>query len=286
MAEQGNKIAEKVKEVAKQELQDLQKVTEEGARSGAYLYPIRGMVYFASHRSIWKPMMRAIGPSLATAAAIFPAMFFFTYLPQVAVLTLVNGPLAVFSTVLLVLSESSTIFSIVSKNFFINEALVETFDGVLVSKGLSSLVSKDRKLDSGSNSDPMSRLGKTLSKPFANFSPTTSLVRYFMFLPLNLIPIVGTVLFVVLQGKKFGPHAHARYFQLKQMSESQREQFVEKRSGAYTSFGIVATLLEMVPLAGLFFAYTNTVGAALWAADMEKGETTAPSLREAVKKAE
>jgi hypothetical protein len=30
------------------------------------------------------------------------------------------------------------------------------------------------------------------------------------------------------------------------------------------------TLLELVPVASIFFSFTNTVGAALWAADIEK----------------
>lgn len=47
----------------------------------------------------------------------------------------------------------------------------------------------------------------------------------------------------------------------------------------YTSFGVPAVLLELVPVAGIFFAFTNTVGAALWAADMEQEATTAPNLR-------
>lgn len=51
-------------------------------------------------------------------------------------------------------------------------------------------------------------------------------------------------------------------------------------------FGVVAFLLEMVPFVNLLFAFTNTVGAALWAADMEKNATTAPKLREQVDKAE
>jgi hypothetical protein len=52
------------------------------------------------------------------------------------------------------------------------------------------------------------------------------------------------------------------------------------------SFGIPAVLLELVPVAGIFFSFTNTVGAALWAADMEQGvqsgegTTTAPNLRQ------
>lgn len=62
------------------------------------------------------------------------------------------------------------------------------------------------------------------------------------------------------------------------------------------SFGVPAILLELVPIAGIFFSFTNTVGAALWAADLEKGNapsdkgsTTAPNLRnqaELAKKAE
>jgi len=49
-------------------------------------------------------------------------------------------------------------------------------------------------------------------------------------------------------------------------------------------------LLELVPVASILFAFTNTVGAALWAADMEKGnvtgEGTAPKLREKAMNAE
>lgn len=47
----------------------------------------------------------------------------------------------------------------------------------------------------------------------------------------------------------------------------------------HDSFGIASFLLEMVPFASLVFAFTNTVGAALWAADMEKNTSTAPNLR-------
>jgi hypothetical protein len=57
-------------------------------------------------------------------------MFAVTYVPQAAILTIFNGPLAILTTVLLVLSESSTIFSVLSKNFLIDDALIDTFDGV------------------------------------------------------------------------------------------------------------------------------------------------------------
>lgn len=231
-------------------------------------------------------------------------MFAVTYVPQAALLTVFNGPLAIFTTVLLVLSEASTIFSVLSKNFLIDDALIDTFDGTLLCRNLQSLVQNERQVKSGR--DPVGKLGKLVSKPFAKFTPS-AIIRYFMYLPLNFIPVVGTVLFVILQGRKFGPTAHARYFQLKQMKKQEKDQFIEKRKAAYArlvirfqsyyfnttnfiSFGVPAVLLELVPVLGIFFSFTNTVGAALWAADMEQnqqgaGNTTAPNLRNQAERA-
>lgn len=38
----------------------------------------------------------------------------------------------------------------------------------------------------------------------------------------------------------------------------------------YDRLGMASFLLEMVPFASMVFSFTNTVGAALWAADLEK----------------
>lgn len=112
-------------------------------------------------------------------------MFFFTYLPQLAILVFVNGPLAVFTTVLLILNESSTIISVISKNFLLQDALLDTFDGTLVSKNATDIVTEGRQLKPGN--DPMERLGKIMKSPFSRFSPK-ALIRYVMYLPLNFIP--------------------------------------------------------------------------------------------------
>lgn len=124
-------------------------------------------------------------------------MFAFTYLPQLALLVFVDGPVAVVSTALLVLSESSTIINMIAKPFILQDALLDVFDGTLVSKNASNLVTEGRELKSGS--DPMAKLGKVLKNPFERFSPK-AIIRYFMYLPLNFIPIVGTVVFIALQG--------------------------------------------------------------------------------------
>jgi hypothetical protein len=57
-------------------------------------------------------------------------MFVLTYVPQAAALAIFNGPLAFASTIMLVLSESSTLTNVLTRTFFIEDALIDTFDGV------------------------------------------------------------------------------------------------------------------------------------------------------------
>lgn len=281
-------VQAKAQEVAKEDYDKARALAADAARSGSFLYPLRGIAYFLSHRALWKPFASRIVPTLSLSAAVIGGMFFFTYLPQLAVLVFVNGPLAVVTTVLLILSESSTIVNVVSRNFFLQDALLDTFDGTLVSRNATGIVSEGRELKPGR--DPIARLGKILKSPFQKYSPK-ALIRYVMYLPLNFIPVVGTVIFIALQGRNRGRNVHDRYFQLKEWPQSRRTAWLERHTGAYASFGTVATLLEMIPFASMFFAFTNTVGAALWAADIEAKESqmddsTAPELREAAKKAE
>ena len=178
-----------------------------------------------------KPLMKKLAPSLTLGLGVTSFMFLFTYLPQMAVMTFTSGPLAAVSATLLVLSESSTLFTVLSKTFLIEDALVDTFDGVLVSKNTTNLVSEGRQIKASNG--VMGTLGKLTKKPFQRFTPT-AIIRYFMYLPLNFIPVVGTVMFVILQGKRAGPAAHQRYFQLKQWNSSQRQKHIEEYKAAYT----------------------------------------------------
>jgi len=193
----------------------------------------QGIFYFLSHRSLWKPLISKLAPTITLGLGVTTFMFLFTYVPQAAVMAFTSGPLAAISAAVLVLSESSTIFTVLSKNFLIEDALLDTFDGVLVSKNTTDLVSGGRQIKAGG--DPMAKLGKMIKKPFAKFTPN-ALIKYFMYLPLNFIPVVGTVAFVVLQGKRAGPAAHTRYFQLKEWNNSQRQKHIEEHQAAYTRY--------------------------------------------------
>jgi hypothetical protein len=143
-----------------------------------------------------------------------------------------SGPIAAISAAVLTLSESSTITNLISRTFFIEEALVDTFDGTLLSKNCTNLVQEGRQIKAGG--DNIARLGKLIKKPFARFAPN-AIIRYLLYLPLNFIPVVGTAIFIILQGKRSGPAAHTRYFQLKEWSKRQRELHIEQHRGGYTA---------------------------------------------------
>jgi hypothetical protein len=97
----------------------------------------------------------------------------------------VSGPFAVFTTALLILNESSTITGILSKNYLLRDAILDTFDGTLVAKNATNVVAGGRELKP--RGDSIQRLGRAFKMPFKRFS-VNELVRYVMYLPLNFIP--------------------------------------------------------------------------------------------------
>ncbi|KAL0937993.1 uncharacterized protein CTRU02_207724 [Colletotrichum truncatum] len=283
-----NSVQARAQEVLQEDYDKARGLVADAAKSRSYLYPIKGIIYFASHRALWKPLLSRIGSYILLSAGVITGMFVFTYVPQLAVLVFVNGPLAVFTTVLLILNESSAIINFVSRSYLLQDALLDIFDGTLLSRGEDGIVKEGRQV--GPGSDPMQKLGKILKNPFERFSPK-ALIRYLVYLPLNFIPIVGTGIFILLQGRLTRTSCTDWYFQLKNWSASRRADWLKKNTGPYTAFGLVATALEMIPLVNILFTFTNTVGAALWAADIEAKDTTmtdgtAPTLRETAKKAE
>ncbi|KAG0340662.1 hypothetical protein BG004_006327 [Podila humilis] len=93
-------------------------------------------------------------------------------------------------------------------------------------------------------------------------------------LPLNIIPILGQILFSMINGwiLTFGLRFHYDA-EIRNISVLQSRKEAWQRRSDFTKFGSIAVGLEMVPLANLLFLWTNIVGAALWVADeLEKEE--------------
>ena len=239
--------------------------------SHGWSYPIQGIFYTVSHKSILDIIKSQLVPRLTIAAIVTVLLFSTLYVPQAMLMTVFAfNPFGFLSAIPLVLSEANLLTDIVAA-FVVQDKSDLIFDQVLLDKGHESLVARGREVrrGGGSGSAGLAAMKAKMTSPLAKLSPE-AIVRYLLTIPLNFIPAVGTILFLILNGRKAGPRFLSRYFQLKQLSETVKQQHISKRTGALTSFGITTVLLNLVPMGNQIFQFSNIVGAALLASDLER----------------
>ncbi|KAL1961234.1 hypothetical protein VTO42DRAFT_3180 [Malbranchea cinnamomea] len=249
--------------------------------SATWLYPILGVIYFLTHPFLYPLFRSRLVPIVLLSAFIYTLLFFFTYIPQVAFLAIFQGWGAWVNGAILVLGEGAAIVALLFEAFFVDETQVDVFDAVFLREGgpgAEDLISHTRTLhmdsaqrdEQGRYVNPVKVLGKpNVSTVYAPFS-LRQIIEFIVLLPLNLIPVAGPPLFLVLTGYRGGPFHHWRYFRLRDFSKEERKQYIERRQLRYTWFGTVALILQLVPMLSMLFLLTTAAGAALWAADMEK----------------
>lgn len=190
-------------------------------------------------------------------------------LSKVALLAIFHGHLAWLNATFLVLGEGAAIVSLLFEAFFVDETLVDVFDAVLINEGHTELIASSRILNTDGK-DPVKQLGKpTTSAVYSPFS-FRQIAEFIIFLPLNLIPVAGTPMFLLLTGYRAGPLQHWRYFKLLDLTKKERNAFIKQRRLRYTWFGTVALLLQLVPVLSMFFLLTTAAGSALWVAQFER----------------
>lgn len=212
-------------------------------------------------------------------------------MPQVAFLRIFQGPGAWLNGAFLVLGEGAAVTALLFEAFFVDEAMVDVFDAVLVHKGLEHLVETTRPVDANTALTASQRLGKphhaTVYSPFS----LRQIVEFVLLLPLNFVPWIGVPLFLWLTGYRAGPLQHWRYFKLKDLNKDERKTFIRGHRLGYTayallfplflsareasntrfSFGVGALTLQLVPVLSMLFLLTTATGSALWAAELERG---------------
>ncbi|KAH0606676.1 uncharacterized protein H6S33_003510 [Morchella sextelata] len=244
----------------------------------AWAYPLYGIYYLLANPALLPPLLSRVVPLLILSILVLTIIFTFLYLPQVAILLFFNGPLAFANAAILCLSEAAAIITFVAENFMTEEKIVETFDGVLLTEAeklpaglrlhIYGLIARCRELHLGSEG-ALEKLGKHKESPYLRFSLRLT-VEFILELPLNLIPLVGPPLFIVLQGYHLGPLSHYRYIQLVGLSDSQKKQFIAINRWRYWLFGLVHVMLQITPVLSILFLFTSAAGAALWAVEDQK----------------
>lgn len=114
---------------------------------------------------------------ILVSLGVVVALFAFTYLPHVAVLAFVSGPLAFIAAVPLILGEAYVIINYILRSFLFGQLETDLFDLVLAQKGHDELVKRGRQATSGKGSSM--RLGRLVGNPLARFS----LVRHRLVIP-------------------------------------------------------------------------------------------------------
>lgn len=77
-----DKVKAKAMEVVQEDGARARDFVFSAANSGSYIYPIKGIFYFISHRALWKPLLKKLVPTLSLSVAVVTFMFVFAYLPQ------------------------------------------------------------------------------------------------------------------------------------------------------------------------------------------------------------
>lgn len=95
------------------------------------------------------------------------------------------------------------------------------------------------------------------------------LLKALIMLLIGSIPIIGAILVIILQAPSKGLRCHLRYFALKGYDKRQIRSIYNSKRGHYMGFGIMANFLESIPIFSVFFMFTNNIGAAIWAIDIE-----------------
>ena len=155
----------------------------------------------------------------------------------------------------------------------VDETLVDVFDAVLINENLEELVAQGRIVHPD-KPDPVKRLGDpTTSAVYSPFS-FRQIFEFVLFLPLNLVPVAGTPIFLILTGYRGGPLHHWRYFKLLDFTKRERKEYLHRRKLRYTWFGTVALVLQLIPVLSMFFLLTTAAGSALWVVKLEKHRHT------------
>ncbi|KAF2671071.1 hypothetical protein BT63DRAFT_477623 [Microthyrium microscopicum] len=252
----------------------------EAITKGGGTYPLKGIPYFIAHPFL-HPLLRArLLPALLLSTIILVLLFLFTYLPQVLLLTLFHGRAsALFNAAILVLSESAGLTALLFEAWLVDATQVDVYDAILVARGHEELVKASRpvlglevSVEDGVRKplDARTRLGRPAGTAiFAPFS-VRQIVEFVLLLPLNLVPWVGVPLFLLATGYRAGPLLQWRYFALRGFSKKQRRAYVRQRQWAFTWFGAVYLVLQLIPVLSMVFLLTSAAGAALWAGEMEE----------------
>ncbi|KAG9062995.1 hypothetical protein KI688_004595 [Linnemannia hyalina] len=277
-------------------------------RLGGALYPFIGIIYLFQHfRKLAPQFLKSLVYSFCiTLLVLLPLSaltfkfqrrmihaflrFLFASLafvfPSLQSMKFLGFSLTTWSAMILTMGETTLLVTLVMGEVFKREKskglfkAVMSYNNVLLGP-LATVEHHEHKGKNSDDSDDTIQVSSIAGKPVVkkrhrdvvkdvSFQFGQRIVLWLATLPLNFIPVAGSVTFCYINGKAMVPDIHRRYFDMKRMTEDERKDWIRKRQADYIAFGFVSQALELVPFLGILFGFTNTIGAALWAVDLER----------------
>jgi uncharacterized protein involved in cysteine biosynthesis len=233
-------------------------------------FVVQGLAYFAAHPRLWCTMLCPLLLTLVVAVVSVVVLFAVALVPQAEGLE-DAGVVKWLSWLLAVMLVLVEIFLV---TLIYNQVVMgcyqdKIFEQVMAARGFKEMV-EDEERHAG--------CGRAC-RSCCRVSLWLRLILLILTLPLNLLPIVGSIVYAWLNGTILAWEYHLLYFEYKNFSYTQQRAFIHEHKVQYSSFGMQALLMEMIPGVGSLFVFTNTAGAALLAAHFEEEERERTALQ-------
>ncbi|KAF9581541.1 hypothetical protein BGW38_001410 [Lunasporangiospora selenospora] len=193
--------------------------------------------------------------------------------PRIAGMKILGIGVQTWSTMFLTMGESSLLVALIMGEVFKKEKTKGLFQSVLakerVEVGPLARVTEDGMIRvSAATENSSGSTRKDLRTQSSHYGQRMGL--WMLTLPLNFVPLLGPMAFCYINGRARSQYVHRRYFDMKEMTQQEREDWIKTHRSQYTTFGVLAQGLELIPFVGILFGFTNTIGSALWARDFEQ----------------
>lgn len=251
-----------------------------------------GLLYFVYHPTLFKSCVDLVIRLLLISLAALAVLWVTTYHVQFLALSRVfgNGFLGRCAVLAALLAEAIIPVYALSEQFT-RAVRNRLFDTVLKQQGishLSPLTTKEKTNLRASNAEDerweqkqgrkwgfiwtvCKYLSATFLQPSATESSFRQYVRLACTLPVTSLMPIGPIVYAYLNGFGSAATLMDHYLLQKSVTKSaDREAVYQANRTQFRMFGAVVFALNLLPIANWLFLFTNTVGAALWAADMEK----------------
>ena len=229
-------------------------------------YPLSGLGYLITHPSLWPQVICPIIIGFIAGLIAVIVLLSTALKPQADSLSHLGDFWAWFIAIIACLVEALIILIVILKK--------------VASVAQTKVFVKTMEMENCWNQNWSKPNLAELSSPFG-----FDLLVKICSLPLNLIPVAGTILYGMINMNMAALDIMSLYYDASGISEEDQKNMVfggtdvcsaltsplKGFENEHSGFGFVCAILEMVPVLGAtLIPVSNSIGGALWACDMEK----------------